>query len=481
MIPFGEWLPDFPAYSNPGCTEALNCRPIAGGYRELLNVSSFSDALDSRCLGHFSMKSSNLTPYVYVGDDSKLYELTGTSWTDRSRGAGYSTGSGENWEFTQWGDKVIATNYSDEIQIASTGGDFSDLTGSPPQARHITSVGNFVVVGNITSNPYRIQWSGINDETAWGSDPDTQADYQDLRSGGPIQAIRGGEFGVIFCEDSIYRMTYVGSPLIFQLDEVIPGIGTPAPNSVSQFGDTIYFLSKEGFYALVNGTQLIPIGSDKVDRYFWNDVNQSFIHNVIGAVDYVEQLVYWIYPGPGASEGLPNRVIIYDYIDNKWSHASFGTMEWIKPTYGYTSYTLEGLDTISTNIDTGFTESLDSRQYGGDVQLGFFMSDHKLGFQSGDPLDAKFETTEAQITPGKLTMLTSVRPLIEQAGSLSVQVSGRNRLDDTVVWSSIHNVLDSGRASVRKNARYHRARVNVSGGFRRAIGIDISAIERGRR
>ncbi|BCV04958.1 MAG: hypothetical protein CM15mV95_300 [Caudoviricetes sp.] len=72
----------------------------------------------------------------------------------------------------------------------------------------------------------RVKWSGINDSSTWTPSQATQSGFQDIvGSHGNIQAIVGGECCVIFMEKAIYRMSYVGVPLVFQFDKIADNLG----------------------------------------------------------------------------------------------------------------------------------------------------------------------------------------------------------------------------------------------------------------
>jgi hypothetical protein len=78
-----------------------------------------------------------------------------------------------------------------------------------------------------------------------------------------VQGVTGGEFGLVLTERSIYRMSYVGTPAIFQFDNISRNLGCFEPNSIVQYQGITYFLGDDGFYAC-DGTQIIPIGAEKV-------------------------------------------------------------------------------------------------------------------------------------------------------------------------------------------------------------------------
>lgn len=487
MIEFGQYLPDLRELGNPGATIARNVIPEIDGYRDLPALSSFSNALTAYARGAIGVRDKDNNVVNYAGDATKLYALSAATWSDVSIVGGYATATDEAWEFLKWGESVLATNYTNNPQTITIGGaNFANLT-TAVKFRHIAAVREFVVGGATNDGtdgevPYRVRWSAINDETDWTVSASTMADFQDLKGRqGWIQAVRGGEYGVVFQEYGIWRMTFVGSPTVFQFDETQPGYGTLAPKSVAQYGDTIYFLGQDGFYALTNGATLTPIGANRVDKTFLNDLDSSSILRVSAAVDPINRFVIWIYPGTGHESGLPNKAMLYSWAADRWATAEFDA-ELVYDALG-SGVTLDDgtLDTISgSNIDA-LTESLDSAVWkGGAPLIGAFGSDHKLGFFSGTALEAELETAENQISPGLRTTINSIRPLVD-GGSPNVQIGTRNRQQDVYTWTNPVSTNSIGECRVRSNARYHRFRTKISGGFDRAIGLEISGAPEGMR
>lgn len=94
-----------------------------------------------------------------------------------------------------------------------------------------------------------MQWSALGDESSWTASATTQADFQDIPDGGSVVGLSGGEFGLVFLDRSIHRMAYVGTPLIFQFDNISRNLGCYEANSIIQYAGTTFFLSDDGFYA----------------------------------------------------------------------------------------------------------------------------------------------------------------------------------------------------------------------------------------
>lgn len=481
-VEFGEYTPDLPEYNNPGATVAANVTPGGTSYKPFYGpVVQSSNSTDATPKGAFSTRDSGGNTTSFVGDTSKLYTYTAATHTDVSKVGGYAVGADDVWEFAQIGFVVLATNFADPIQAwtLGTSTEFADLSASAPKARHIATVRNFVVTGNTEDSdgtlPHRVRWSALNDPTSWTVSSATQSDFQDLAGkGGWVQKVIGGEFGVIFLEREIWRMTYVGSPAVFQFDAVEEQRGTPAPGSCIKVGNWIFYLGRDGFY-IFDGQESIPIGANRIDRTFWADVDQSYLWNMWTAVDPDDQIIYLAYPGTGNAAGRPNKILMYNYSPNatkRWSYAETDiSMIFNQQAEGYT---LEGLDALSASIDA-LTFSLDSRTYtNNQTVLSGYNSSKRLVTYSGDALTATIETTEASFNKGARSRIFRTRPLVQGSNAvITLQVGEKNRLNEAVTWQASRSQLSSGDIAVKSNAFYHRFRAQISGGFDHAIGIEV--------
>lgn len=454
-IPFGEWLPDLPDKDNPGSTIAKNAIPELSSFRHLNSLSAFSNALSGPCVGAAWFRSVDGTIQNFAGVSDKLYRLSGSTWSDVSALGGYS---GNNWEFAKWGDRVIAVNGEDEMQDFTMASDtiFTTMNTLFPVAHHIGVIKDHVVIGNIsdtTDKPNRVWFSGYNNADIWESSLQYQSDYQDLLGrGGAVQRIVPGASGIIFQEHSIWRMSYEGPPTIFRFDEIERGRGTPAPNSVVWLGGAIFFYGQDGFYVF-DGQAARPIGNNRVNQWFLANIDNEKLGEIRGAIDRKNHLIFWSFPSATASGGINDLVLIYNMLADKWSYAAFDS----SVLFEY------------TDDSTGETEL-----------IGFDAA-HKSGTFSGSALTAVLETKEISGNDGRRTFISMLRPLIEGAGSVSVQVGSRDRQQDSTSWGSSLSVNDLGTCSTRNNARYNRLRATISSGFDHANGIEIKTRASGAR
>lgn len=483
-IQFGEYLPDLPPYNNPGLTVARNVVAVSNNYQAFPTSSVYSNALAAACKGAVSYRDSAGNTVNFAGNATKLYKSASAVFADKSKVSGYTTSPEEKWRFAKYGDIVIATNFSDPIQSfnLSSSSLFANLSATPnaPQARYLAVMRDFLVVGNtydaVNGNvPHRVRWTAVGDVTDFAVSAQTQSDYNDLNSSyGYVQAVVGGEYGVIYQERCITRMSYSGSPAIWRFDEVEPGKGTQAPGSVIKVGTYIFYLGIDGFYVF-DGTQSVNIGSSKVDKTFFAEIDLNYLSNIVAAADFDKQVIYWAYPIWGNTSGRPNKILAYNYAPN--STKRWSTIEGLDLEHFYVSlgegYTLDSLDTISSSIDA-ITISLDSRVWTGKnfILSGFDSSHRQINF-NGSPMTSVIETQEVSLSEGMLTDVNLVRPLIEGGTTVAVQIGTRNRLTDSVTWSSSSTPDSIGNCPFRVNGVYHRARVTLTGGFTSAQGIGI--------
>jgi len=470
-VTFGEWLPDQPGVIG-ALTTARNCYPKAVGYGPFPQEVDYSDDAPQALTAAAAAKDTNSITSIYAAGTTRLFKLDTSdfSWDDISATT-YSGTSG--WKFTQFGNSLIAANESNTMQYIDvmSGTTFANIAVDAPKAKFVTVVRDFVVSGYQTANKNRVQWSGINNEATWTTSAVTQADFQDLPDGGFVQGITGGEFGIVLLERSIVRMSYVGTPLIFQFDNIARNRGCFEPNSVIQWQGITYFLGDDGFYAC-DGQNLKNIGAEKVNRYFFNTLKESDLGNMSAAIDPINNLVVWGYP----SVDTDYRVLIYHIATGRWSYADSSATR-VAPV-STPSITLEGLDTFSASIDA-LGVSLDSRTWLGGKLLLLGLKGSKLITFTGAPKTATIETSDIE-TDSNQSMITMVKPIVDN-GTGSASVASRLQLNQTVSFPSVTAANSENRIGTRSYGRYHRVKLEPSGNWTTAIGMDVDIQSAGTR
>lgn len=489
MINFGEWTPDQPAFESAGATEAKNVIPAVRGYRCLKDIAPVSGAATNDILGMFAGKDDDGNAALYVGDSGKLYKFNAadSTLTDKSKAGGYSTTGDNVWRFVQFGETLLATNFSDQIQVATVGSGsvFADASGTPPRAKFLAVVRDQVMTGFTHDGtdgvkPYRLRWSAINDATSWTVGTGL-ADFQDIVDLGDCTGLVGGEYAIGLFEKGIVRGNFVGAPLIYQFDKIHTSRGCAVPGSVAAIGpEQVFFLSDDGFYML-RGSELVPIGAEKVNNYFFTRLKTANRENMRAAVDPLQQIVIWAFPSVDSADGSNDELIIYNYFLNRWSRAVVAC-DALAPLFT-AGYTLEQLDNISSSIDA-LPASLDDGVFMGGTFFFAAAKDKKVQSFTGTCLSATIDTGEFQVTAGRRSLVNTVIPYVEGgsvAPTISASIGSRSLQHEDVTFGTASTVTSEGFCPVRAEGRFHRVRVNIVNDWTQAQGIDVDAQATGLR
>jgi hypothetical protein len=470
-VTFTEWLPDQPGVVG-ALTNAQNVFSKAVGYGAFPEEEDYSQAADETLNSVTAGIDSSGNTKVIAGGSTKLFLLDSSDLSlDNVSGTTYN--STTRWKFVQFGDYMIAASGQDRLQYAELSStiSFQDLDASAPTARLITVVRDFVVAGNTNTAGNQVIWSGLNNPNTWANTAITQSDNQIIPDGGEVRGITGGEFGLILLEKSIVRMSYVGSPIIFQFDNIARNLGCYESNSVAQWQGVTYWLADDGFYAC-NGESIEAIGAEKVNRYFFDTLQESTIETMSAAVDPFRALIIWGYPTIDDNY----RLLTYHIPTKRWSYVDTnvnGISEMATP-----GITLEGLDAFSASLDALQT-SLDSRQWQGGKLLVAGVEGNKIITFTG-PSKAGLITSADLETGTNMSMVTLVKPIVD-SGSASVAVDSRFNLAEAVAFGAATAADSENRVGFRSLGRYHRVRVIPSGNWTTAIGFEVDIQQAGGR
>ena len=486
QLPFGEWLPDQPDHLNPGATVATNVYHAQTSYKPVKGLVAYSsNNIAKNAKGAGSFRDNTNTVYTFVATKTDIFQLDGGTFT--SRKSGLTGGDTDFFTFTQFGNYVIASNGVDAPQyyLMGTSTNFANLSsiassGTPPVFRTSGVIRDFLVTGNITNATNRVAWSGLNDIATWEAGVKS-SDTQDLPgSGGQVVAITSGEVGYVFRQNQIIRMDFVGGNVIFRFSVISPNRGAVYGQTVCQYNRQIFFYADDGFFQ-INGDQVLPIGAEKVNRFFENDLNKAFSDRITAAVDPFNTLAIWLYPSRQTANttGICDRLLIYNYVTQKWTIANVTASQIF--TQFLVVNTVELMDLISENLED-INISLDTPYWtAGNLYLGAVDGNFKAAIFSGKNLEAELETKETELFPGSRANITGVRPIVDATSNVIIKT--RDKLADTVASSSSSTINTSGIAPVRQSGRYFRANVKIPAEsiWSDAQGIDLTAAPGGSR
>lgn len=463
MIAFSPFEPDKSPFEAVSSANVVNALPVANGWGPMAGLTEISAALPGECRGAAYVRTAAGTYVIIAGTSTRLYRLdtTNYTWTDISGpSAPYNVPLQDSWTFTRFGDKLLAHNISDAIQVydVETAGNFADLGGSPPKAKYSWVAGDFLVLGYLegTNGQKSVRWCGIND-IAWWTIGQKGADFQELPEGDEVMggfAEQGG-FSVIQRAAMQFFTFAPASGFTFTRSVLNAKQGTLAPRSIVSIGPgRFFYLSEDGFFGGVNRQ---PIGAERVDRWFLDQIDQTYLGDVQGSADPFNKIVWWKYR---ALNGQFYR-LGYDWQLDRWCTTDIAVGEMM--ALATPSLSWDGLDALYANISL-VSDPFDSRLFsGGRPTFATFTTDNKLAYFSGPDLQATIDTASVEIDDNARTFVNSARVITDAPKESFTLADGTMGYHgDAITWSTANSANRAGLVPFRADGRLHTFRLVIA-------------------
>lgn len=184
---------------------------------------------------------------------------------------------------------------------------------------------NILIALNVTKSgdnfPYLVKWSHPADPggvpISWDeTDPTIDAGEFDLAEGYDhiIDGMTLRDSFMIYKESSVWRLDYVGGAFIFRNQKVLGMSGAINRNCIVDVdGFHVVFTNNDiVVHDGVNATSIL----DKVTRrWLFENIHVDFSHLCFAFKNPFFNEVFLCFPASDSNEGLPNKAIVYNYVD----------------------------------------------------------------------------------------------------------------------------------------------------------------------
>lgn len=427
-------------------------------------------ALAAAATGAYVGKLLDATKRLMVSTATKIYEASTSSWTDRSRVGNYS---GANpTRFTMFGNFILSTNRSEVIQACPSGSNFADIAGAPAAAI-IDSCAGFVMALNTSDGTYGDRpdgwWcSGLYDHTTWAPASSTQAANGRLvDTPGALTAGRAlGRDFVAYKADSMYLGRYVGLPIIWDWQRIPGTVGCASHEAVVSVNNAHYFVGAQNIYVF-DGATVQPIG-DKIARWFFSQLNNTYKNNIRGIADASKDLIYWYYPT--ASSTL-DACIVYNYVSGEWGRISGSIQAPVDFISG--QITWDNLGTLGSTWDDLPQVTYDSGFWLADsTQPAIIDTTNTLRTLTGAPTSGYFTVGDV----GDLVDYTFLKRVSPRYRITPTTSNAINSYADTLYGPWTVDATAQGnknRFDFRRSAHFHRVQINTTGSCA-VTGVDFT-------
>ena len=463
------WEPDKGGMSLSSLDVCINALPLPEGWGPISDLAEYSQSLGAPCKGAWWWRNDIGIFNTIAATQTGLYRLasSGLGWTSVSRlagGAYTGPGDGDLWTAAVFGDNFYVSNINDPLQVLAmtSGSNFANAPGSPPQAKFIATIGDFLFLAHLkegaTLLPRKWQHSKINDPTSWVIDGAPGAsDAQLIPDGDDIMALlpmAGASARIIQKRARRALIFSPGSSTAFQQIDIDATRGAVAAHSCVSLGSNQYFfLSADGF---VMNDEYSPIGAERVDTWFFSQVDPARLYSVKATADPSKKLVWVAYQTP---TGL-RKIIGYNWFLNRWFQSDEEVDLFI--TTVSPGYVLDDLPGVLNDYPT---PPVDSPFWGGGVlNFGAFKSDGKLYLFAGAKTSAVIETPTMELAAGQGAYVWGAE-LLGNLDGFTLQHGTAFTPNQPMSWSSqqlrspITNICPFSR-----DGKWHRFRITIGTG-----------------
>jgi len=242
------------------------------------------------------------------------------------------------WSLNNWGQVLVATiangktftwdsgisgdarftarastttnNYATNINGDLGNPTASRLTIVSPTTRHLIHLGTETTIGNTaTQDDMFIRFSDQENLNVYTADVTNAAGSQRLQDGTRIMgAIVAKENILVWTDNALYAMKFVGAPFTFGFEQVGTNCGLIGQNAAVEVDGVAYWTSTNGFF-MFDGT--VKTLTASVEDYVYNDFDTTKGQQVYAGINNLFTEVIWYYPASGSTYN--DRYVIFNY------------------------------------------------------------------------------------------------------------------------------------------------------------------------
>ena len=317
------------------------------------SATTFTITMASNATSTTNGGGATLTPYETVGPAEQTYGYgwgAGTwsreGWNEAASASDVTLEPGL-WSLDNFGEVLIATiangktftwnagatsATSTRASTATSGFSTSAnptasrLTLVSPTTRHLVHLGTETTIGDTsTQDDMFIRFSDqedINDYTATAIN--AAGDFR-LQDGTKIiGAIKAKETILVWTDNALYTMKFIGAPFTFGFEAVGTNCGLIGKNAVVEQDGIAYWLSPNGFFLYDGTVKSLPCS---VEDFVFDNFDTTKGQQVYAGLNNLYTEIVWYYPSSGSDYN--DSYVIYNYGEQVWYTGTEARTSWI--------------------------------------------------------------------------------------------------------------------------------------------------------
>ena len=285
--------------------------------------------------------SIDVVPYEQVGPAAQTYgygfgvgpygsTIGGTEWGNAVNAASVVLEPGL-WSLSNFGQVLVATiangkTFTWDSAIAarlttraSTTTSGFVTTNNPtatrvtlisPTTRHLIHLGTETTIGDpSTQDDMFIRFSIDENINEYTPEATNTAGTQRIQDGTKIiGALVAKENILVWTDNALYTMKFVGAPFTFGFEQVGTNCGLIGKNAAIEIDGVAYWMGNNGFFSFDGTVNTLPCS---VEDYVYDDIDTTKGQQVNAGINNLFTEVVWWYPTAGSE--FNNRYVVFNY------------------------------------------------------------------------------------------------------------------------------------------------------------------------
>ena len=205
---------------------------------------------------------------------------------------------------------TTTTDFSTAIATGVGNPTASRLTLISPTTRHLIHFGTEVTIGDATTqDDMFIRFANQEEINEYDILAVNSAGSQRLQDGSRIVgALTAKENILVWTDNSLYTMKFVGAPFTFGFEQVGTNCGLIGKNAAIEIDGVAYWMSNNGFFAFDGTVNSLPCS---VEDYVYDDAATTKGQQINAGINNLFTEVTWWYPSAGSD--FNDRSVTYNY------------------------------------------------------------------------------------------------------------------------------------------------------------------------
>lgn len=325
-------IKDVPPYSLPpeAWSDGQNVRVKEGSIQKFLGHKSVFGTV--QIAPHWMIPVQTASTYFWIYMSLlKAFVTDGTTHTDLTRATGgdYTGTADDGWNGVVMGGIPIINNGVDDPQMwkpVQTSQKLQLLSNWPAntKAKVIRSYKTHVIALGITKTstvfPRLVKWShpaAFNDiPSSWDETDDTldagEYELADTR-GDIIDGLQLRDAFLIYKDDGIWGMQYIGAPFIFRFYKISATIGALSRRCIAEFENHHFVFGVDDCF-ITDGQTIKSVLNDRHRRAVYNDIDSANFARSYVVNNIILNEIWACYPSNGSS--FPDRALVWNWKDD---------------------------------------------------------------------------------------------------------------------------------------------------------------------